>query len=225
MATAQASCPELTEEDFVYAMKEMNTYIDVIPEDLVDLYRLACKYADMRHAEDVSVRDVMTTGLISVAPQNTLADAARVFLTEHVRVLPVLDNDRHALGVLTEADLLSALGLPCRHSSCSLWHRLGRIFSNVQHINGLGTPVEQAMTRRPVTVSRADTLHRVMDTMQRKHIRSVLVVDADEHVCGIVTRTDIVRAMVMNEPSVCTAKAPLRPGAELQAPRHSPVNA
>lgn len=75
MNRAVTSCPELMEEDFVYAMKDMNTYIDVIPGDLVDFYRLVCKYADTRHAEGILVRDVTTFGLISIASQHSLADA------------------------------------------------------------------------------------------------------------------------------------------------------
>jgi len=187
---------ELTEADFLRAMKEMNTVIDVATEDLVTLYRLARTYADLRHAEGVRIADVMTRDVVTVSPECTLADAAKRFLLNHVRSMPVVEGGERLVGMLTEADLLAAIGLPCHHPACSLWHKLQRIFSHARHVHGLSARVRDAMSDHPVTVRENETLHDVIETMRKHRVKTVPVTDARGRVRGIVTRSDIVRAFV-----------------------------
>jgi len=51
----------------------------------------------------------------------------------------------------------------------------------------------QAMTRELVTVRDDDPIDRAIDLIADAHIHSVLVVDADERLVGIVTDKDIVQ--------------------------------
>ena len=53
-----------------------------------------------------TVSDVMTRGVLSVGPDAPFAEIATVLSTGAVRAVPVLDEDRRLLGVVSEADLL-----------------------------------------------------------------------------------------------------------------------
>lgn len=53
----------------------------------------------------VPVSEVMSAPVISVGPDDDLADAARVMLEDKVGSLPVVDNGR-VVGILTETDML-----------------------------------------------------------------------------------------------------------------------
>jgi acetoin utilization protein AcuB len=51
------------------------------------------------------VRDLMTTDVITVGPQDSLADAAGLMMEKKIGSLPVTENGR-VVGILTETDML-----------------------------------------------------------------------------------------------------------------------
>ncbi|MFC7641877.1 CBS domain-containing protein [Streptosporangium lutulentum] len=54
----------------------------------------------------VTVKDVMTCRVISVGENTCFKDIVQVLLTHAVSALPVVDDDGHVVGVVSEADLL-----------------------------------------------------------------------------------------------------------------------
>src|ERR1044071_6630695 len=54
----------------------------------------------------MKAEDVMTRDVISIAPDATVLQAARLMLQHHVSGLPVVDKDGNLVGVLSEGDLL-----------------------------------------------------------------------------------------------------------------------
>ncbi len=60
---------------------------------------------DVLAKEGRTAEDVMSRGVISIGPDATAADAARLMGLHGVRVLPVMDDGR-LVGLITRADLL-----------------------------------------------------------------------------------------------------------------------
>jgi CBS domain-containing protein len=56
------------------------------------------------------VRDAMSTRVVTVGPMHTLREAARVMASRRVGAAVVLDGDTSGVGILTERDILYALG-------------------------------------------------------------------------------------------------------------------
>jgi acetoin utilization protein AcuB len=56
----------------------------------------------------IPVESVMTSNVLSVAPKDLVADAARTMRRERVGALPVVDGGR-LVGILTRSDVLEAL--------------------------------------------------------------------------------------------------------------------
>ncbi len=54
----------------------------------------------------VVVEEVMTPQPITVAPTDTLREAARLMLTHRIGCLPVVERDGRLVGLVTETDLL-----------------------------------------------------------------------------------------------------------------------
>jgi CBS-domain-containing membrane protein len=54
-----------------------------------------------------TVKDVMTTRVVSVTPHDTLERAARLMYARKVKRLPVVDADGHLVGIIGRSDLLS----------------------------------------------------------------------------------------------------------------------
>src|SRR5512132_1445511 len=53
------------------------------------------------------VEDVMTRDVVTVPPGASLKEAARLLVEHRISGLPVVDNESHVLGVISEADLLT----------------------------------------------------------------------------------------------------------------------
>ena len=68
------------------------------------------KIAAMHFGEaNVEVSEVMHSPVVTVAPDETLAEAARQMVDHRIGGLPVLDVSGQVVGILTETDLLRAL--------------------------------------------------------------------------------------------------------------------
>jgi len=59
-------------------------------------------------SRDVKVRDIMTSRVITVRPENTLADCMRLMTEHHIRHLPVLDGDAN-VGLVSIGDVVKAV--------------------------------------------------------------------------------------------------------------------
>jgi CBS domain-containing protein len=56
------------------------------------------------------VRDAMSTRVVTIGPMHTLREAARVMASRRVGAAVVLDGDTSGVGILTERDVLYAIG-------------------------------------------------------------------------------------------------------------------
>jgi len=187
---------ELVEEDFRSALEEVETYMDIHIDDLLRLYHLAYNHAQLRYVENVPVQEYMTREVITIEPERSLAEAARLFVVHSISGLPVVDRLKKLQGILTEADLLAAIGLPCRHPACGVWYRLEQLFRHEHHIRGLAGQVGDLMYNKPVYVQEGKSLHQAIELMKKKHVKKLIVTDAGEHVCGIITRGNIIQALL-----------------------------
>lgn len=56
----------------------------------------------------IPVESVMTEQVFSLGPEDTLEDAVRIMRRERFGAIPVADQNRHLLGILTRSDILDA---------------------------------------------------------------------------------------------------------------------
>lgn len=68
--------------------------------------RKAELYAKMASASPLTAADVMTSPVVTVRPQDTLADTARLMRARQLRRLPVLDRTGALVGMVSQVDLL-----------------------------------------------------------------------------------------------------------------------
>jgi CBS domain-containing protein len=66
--------------------------------------------ASARKPAETSVRETMTANLTTVNVNYDLLDAVRLMRSRGVRRLPVVDEHRHLLGIITMDDVLTAFG-------------------------------------------------------------------------------------------------------------------
>jgi len=152
---------------------------------------------------NVTVRDVMSRHPISVGPDATLLDALVLMRGQKVSGLPVVDEDGKLVGVLSQRDvartLKSAGGIP---EVTGLFDLLMFGLSeesgvSVQVLRRIleETTVRDAMSSPPIAIPSDASLELAAEVMRENEINRIPVLRGDRLV-GIVTRNDLVRALV-----------------------------
>ena len=67
---------------------------------------------DAGKARGVTAGDLMTTAVVTVAPEDTVERAARLMYERKVKRLPVVDANGHLVGIISRADVLSVFDRP-----------------------------------------------------------------------------------------------------------------
>jgi CBS domain-containing protein len=119
----------------------------------------------------VNVRDGMSTVVLSVGPAHTLRQAATAMAERKVGAAVVIDPDSSGVGILTERDVLVAIG------------------------NGLDPDTETAgahLTSDLVFAAPEWTLDEAAQAMSRGGFRHLIVLDGDD-VVGMFSLRDLVR--------------------------------
>ncbi|GGS89291.1 hypothetical protein GCM10010222_33510 [Streptomyces tanashiensis] len=114
----------------------------------------------MKH---MKVGGLMTDDVVSAIPAMSFRDAAKILAEHDISGLPVVDDDDHVVGVVSESDLLA--------------HR--------------ELTVRDMMTRPAITVHAEETVADAARLMVRRGVERLPVVDEEERLVGIVTRRDL----------------------------------
>ena len=152
------------------------------------------------------VQDIMTQSLISVGENAPLLEALRMLVDRKVSALIVLDADGAATGVLSEGDLLrrAELGTEKRQPAW-LEFILGGGRTAEDYLHSHGRRVGEVMTRGPITVDAGADVAEAVDTMIGRKIKRLLVVSEGKAV-GIVSRSDILKALLASQPAPGAAR-------------------
>jgi CBS domain-containing protein len=142
-------------------------------------------------AEDVMIRNV-----ISIDPDATVLQAARIMLQHRISGLPVIRKDGRLVGVISEGDFLRRRETKIEHRR-SRWLEFlmgpGRVAAEYSHSHG--SKVSEVMTTEVQIVNDVTPLEDIVELMERRRIKRVPVMCGSE-VVGIVTRSNLMHAMV-----------------------------
>jgi CBS domain-containing protein len=123
------------------------------------------------------VQHTMSTSVVVVNPEEPAARAADLLVDRNLTGLPVVDADGHAVGVVSDLDLISAL----RHG-----------------IDLTNTTVSEVMDTRPLYVEPETDLETVVDLMEEWRVRRLPVRERGR-VVGVISRGDVLRALHAGE--------------------------
>ena len=121
----------------------------------------------------VQISRIMTTEVISVAPDCRLSTAIETMREHNISILVIARNEK-PLGVLTERDVI--------RFACN-------------HIAPERTLVEAVMTSPVFSVTEDTNIFQVYDELVRHRIRHIVVVDAAGRLAGLATLTNILGGM------------------------------
>jgi CBS domain-containing protein len=117
-----------------------------------------------------TVTDVMTRGVRTMAPTDTMALAAQAMDELNVGAMPVCDGDR-LLGMVTDRDIA--------------------VRGVAQGLDGKSTPLSSVMSAGVRTVRESDDVDDVLSKMADNQIRRLPVIDDGNRLVGIVSLGDL----------------------------------
>ncbi|HSH23866.1 MAG TPA: CBS domain-containing protein [Acidimicrobiales bacterium] len=146
------------------------------------------------------VRSVMSTDVVTFTPDESVQDAIRRLVERDVDAGPVLDADGRLVGMLSSGDLLvqeTKLHYPTVVSLFGAYLELPSSHRRFEEDlrRAVGATVGDVMAPEPVSCAEDDTLERAA-TLMHDHDVSRLPVTADGRLVGIVSRGDILRAVM-----------------------------
>lgn len=146
--------------------------------------------------------DVMTTNVITVAPETSVQEVARILSERGISGVPVVDSDNRLVGIVSEGDLLHRVETgtdrrPDRTGRRRSWwlDTIGRDEELARdYVKSHGRTVRDVMTGEVISVSDTTELAEIATLLETKRIKRVPVVK-DGKLVGIVSRANLVRAL------------------------------
>jgi CBS domain-containing protein len=150
-----------------------------------------------------TVADLMTRDVLTVQPKTPLSVAIKLLVDRHISGLPVVDDAGKLVGVISESDLMwreKGLDLPPHILFLDSVIYLENPLQHERDLHKvLGQTVGEVMTDRPISITIDSTLPMAARIMHDKKIHRLPVVDAENRPIGILTQSDIVRAIAAEE--------------------------
>lgn len=131
------------------------------------------------------VRERMTTPVVTLTPNTPFQDALKLMKERKIRRIPILDSHERLVGIVSERDLLHAAPSPA--SSLNIWE-MNYLLSKLK--------LSDLMTRTVVTVTPGTQIQEAASLMLNHKVGGLPVLDAHQHVVGIITETDIFKVLV-----------------------------
>ena len=116
------------------------------------------------------VKDIMSSSIISVKPDDTLYRISYIMRSENVGAVPVCDKQNRLIGIITDRDLI-------------LRYEKGNTASDM-------------MTKSPVSVSSEDDIHNAAMMFSKYRIRRLPVLDG-ERLVGMLSLRDMAKKKVL----------------------------
>lgn len=192
-----SQCPvDISDDDVLEAMKDINGYLDITPGDFREVYTVAYIQAMARINKNVKARDIMTSPVVTIFEDAPLIEAAELMAKNTISGLPVMGKDQRIAGVVSETDYLKAMG---EQRGQSFMHVIVHCLKNkgcmaVPLRNG---KVGDIMTSPPLFIQEDASVFEIANLLEIKKINRVPVLDEYSNLVGIVTRTDIVQSYCM----------------------------
>jgi len=148
----------------------------------------------------MKIEELMTRDVVTVGPETPLKDVASMLAARRISGLPVIDDQRNVLGVVSEADILvKEQGPEPRHDGLIGWLLEG---GRVDEGKLAARTAGQAMTSPVITIRPEKQVSEGARLMTENGIKRLPIVDADGKLVGIVTRSDLVRAFARTDAEI-----------------------
>ena len=144
----------------------------------------------------MKAKDIMTTKVVAVGPEMPVSAVAAMLLERRISAVPVIDEDRRILGIVSEGDLMRRGEAEPRRS----WWLT--VFGEAEEmarefVKTHGLRAKDVMTRDVVSVTEETPVSDIAAVLEMRGFKRVPVV-RDGRLVGIVSRADLLRWLAVH---------------------------
>lgn len=133
----------------------------------------------------IYAQDIMSKRLV-ILPDNTLfSEAWHLFQQYRFRHFPVISNDNKLVGIISDRDMFGSADF--KQQNNGLHQQSNLIISKI-------------MTKTVLVASLKTNIRDISRTMFTLHIGAIPIIDDEGNLSGLITRSDILRSIIKNEP-------------------------
>jgi CBS domain-containing protein len=152
---------------------------------------------------ELKASEIMTKEVITIKKDASIGELSELLVKNKISGVPVVDDGGRIIGVVTEADIIvkdTDLHFPRYFKlldAIIYLESLNKFKANLQ--KHIATRVEDIMTVKVRTIKPDTPVNEIADLMLDLKVNRLPVIDEDNKVVGIVTRSDIVKSMISRD--------------------------
>jgi len=123
--------------------------------------------------EDIKAGEIMSSNVVEISGDKKIAHAKELMKIKKISGMPVVDEKKQLIGIISIEDIIHAL-----------------------EFNKINDPIHKIMSTQVVTIHKDDSLIAVVDKFESYKYGRFPVVDDDMHVCGIISKEDILHGIL-----------------------------
>lgn len=181
------------QEDLQAALGQFHEVLDISPDSLQALLQQTELIAYHRKLEEIECRHVMRPVPVTLEFGDSLEDAWQALLQQPEPAIPVVNKANLVIGLLSVADFMRHARPESFRQVAPAIKRLIR-WSPTTHSNKPEV-VGQIMSTPVITILEDMHLMHTIPLLTTHHLQLVPVVDQHNKLVGILTQTDVIRAL------------------------------
>jgi CBS domain-containing membrane protein len=182
-----------TAQDLDLVLQRHNRVLDVSRDDLEQIMLQTEMQAYQRRFGVITCVEIMSKDVLTAQFATELPVAWRQLMAHSIVALPVLNQARRVIGIVTQSDFL-------RHSGAKDYASIGSSLQRFLRRSGMthcekAEVVGQIMTPHPRTAQGTTPIIDLVPLMADSGFHHIPIVDGDARFVGIVTQSDLVAAL------------------------------
>ncbi len=142
------------------------------------------------------INEVMTAPVLTINKDEDFSAVEKIFVNRRIRHLPVVNDSGTLLGIMTKRDLYKTLSprkfiSSERDASSDMIIESEGVYYSKELLDSF--ILEKTMCREVCTLSKEDSVGQALRMMYEHKFGSVIIIDDQQKVEGIITRFDILR--------------------------------
>lgn len=183
----------LNRDDLHGALRDLDIYLDVSEDDLVQVYDRAGTHAFRRKMGNVTCADIMSRDLATVEYGTELEEVWARLRFHRIKAIPVVDTFNRVVGIVTLVDFLKRANLKTYET---FEDKLIKFIRRTPGDKAEKPEVIGQIMAFPVTTVRTDThVVDLIPLLSDKGLHHVPVVDVNGLLAGMVTQSDLIAAL------------------------------
>ncbi|RBQ22508.1 Inosine-5'-monophosphate dehydrogenase [Candidatus Methanobinarius endosymbioticus] len=158
----------------------------------------------------IKIEEAMGPNVLVLHKGDTITDAAKLLSENNISGAPVVEGNK-IIGILSEGDIMNLLNthspnlnlvLPSPLDLIEMPIKMGREYEEaIKDIKkATYTVIDDIMITSVTTIGPNDNISDAATIMDKKDIKRIPVVDDEKNLIGIVSRGDIIRALINHKP-------------------------